>query len=600
MPVTKTEIDILLRAKADLAAFKTAKSEVAGIRGELTKSNTAFKEFGATARTAIGALGVGVSAGAVISKVREGIRYGAQIVELSKQADISTTAFQALAINVRDADVSQQELAGTLSFLKKSISEANAGIGESQKAFKALGLDARALAKLPTEQALELIARATGNADNEATAYAYTLKILGEGSKKLTQLLKDLGEKGFNAVAEQSKGQILTPEELVKLKQAEQAFEELDARLTIAGAKLAIYWSNFLRIVNDGAWYEKLTAGGRAFQQTFFAAEKGAVDATKATDDFTAALGDAKDAVTELKLTEEELALTRQAFAEGEAFIARLLVEHDQARVAAAKETLSLHERAARLGEKQDQFALDALHPLDRAVELKERLIALETQQAEVTGDTNAAFAKRLDYEEKILELRIELSRLAPNVEGSLDLFFGNIDAASSSMGDLGDETKKMGRAAREMQRAIQDAFDSGISGGQKFGDVLRDLARNILSILIHDQISVPAAAGITDFFKGLFGGFRASGGEVEVGKFYKVGEKGTELFAPGMSGTIIPNHAIAASAGDAGGGDTIIINHHYGEGVSRGELAGIIPQIVSASKNAVLDAKRRGQPGFA
>jgi hypothetical protein len=43
----------------------------------------------------------------------------------------------------------------------------------------------------------------------------------------------------------------------------------------------------------------------------------------------------------------------------------------------------------------------------------------------------------------------------------------------------------------------------------------------------------------------GLFGGARAGGGAVNDNRFYLVGENGPELFAPGRSGTIIPNHVI-------------------------------------------------------
>jgi phage-related minor tail protein len=45
----------------------------------------------------------------------------------------------------------------------------------------------------------------------------------------------------------------------------------------------------------------------------------------------------------------------------------------------------------------------------------------------------------------------------------------------------------------------------------------------------------------------------RATGGPVDAGTTYLVGEKGPELFNPGTSGTIIPNHAITSSSG---GGD--------------------------------------------
>ena len=39
-----------------------------------------------------------------------------------------------------------------------------------------------------------------------------------------------------------------------------------------------------------------------------------------------------------------------------------------------------------------------------------------------------------------------------------------------------------------------------------------------------------------------------ASGGGVDPGKTYLIGENGPELFAPGMRGSIVPNHALASS----------------------------------------------------
>ena len=45
------------------------------------------------------------------------------------------------------------------------------------------------------------------------------------------------------------------------------------------------------------------------------------------------------------------------------------------------------------------------------------------------------------------------------------------------------------------------------------------------------------------------FGGGRASGGPVSVGKTYLVGEQGPELFSPGTSGSIIPNKALGGTS---------------------------------------------------
>ena len=55
------------------------------------------------------------------------------------------------------------------------------------------------------------------------------------------------------------------------------------------------------------------------------------------------------------------------------------------------------------------------------------------------------------------------------------------------------------------------------------------------------------------------FSGFKASGGPVMGGKSYLVGERGPELFTPGVSGGITPN-------GSFGGGANITVNVNGGD----------------------------------
>ena len=44
------------------------------------------------------------------------------------------------------------------------------------------------------------------------------------------------------------------------------------------------------------------------------------------------------------------------------------------------------------------------------------------------------------------------------------------------------------------------------------------------------------------------YGGKRAGGGSVSGGRSYIVGEEGPEIFTPGISGGITPNHALGGS----------------------------------------------------
>lgn len=60
-----------------------------------------------------------------------------------------------------------------------------------------------------------------------------------------------------------------------------------------------------------------------------------------------------------------------------------------------------------------------------------------------------------------------------------------------------------------------------------------------------------PIVSGISGLIDRVFGGGRAAGGPVNAGTTYLVGEKGPELFTPGISGNIIPNNKISGGSGN-------------------------------------------------
>lgn len=104
-------------------------------------------------------------------------------------------------------------------------------------------------------------------------------------------------------------------------------------------------------------------------------------------------------------------------------------------------------------------------------------------------------------------------------------------------------------------------------TGWKKATEILNKLTPGLLSPLnklhaaLEDVAKAAAAAmaGITAV--GATGGNipgRALGGPVAAGQAYIVGERGPELFMPGRSGSIVPNHRL-------GGGNTYILNA-YGE----------------------------------
>lgn len=101
-----------------------------------------------------------------------------------------------------------------------------------------------------------------------------------------------------------------------------------------------------------------------------------------------------------------------------------------------------------------------------------------------------------------------------------------------------------------ELAQAYTETLTTGLAQaivyGRSFGDVLKGLAAQILSAGLLNIISGGAfGVAFGSSLGGLgkvFGGARANGGPVSMGKSYLVGERGPELFVPQASGYINPN----------------------------------------------------------
>ena len=113
-----------------------------------------------------------------------------------------------------------------------------------------------------------------------------------------------------------------------------------------------------------------------------------------------------------------------------------------------------------------------------------------------------------------------------------------------------------------EIQKAMTDliannmgnAMKDLISGAQSFNDVMRNTLNNMASAFLNLGI-FGNVGGSFEKGQGLLGRiFRAEGGPVKGGKSYVVGERGPEMFTPGVSGMITPNHAL-------GGSTNVIVN---------------------------------------
>ena len=152
-----------------------------------------------------------------------------------------------------------------------------------------------------------------------------------------------------------------------------------------------------------------------------------------------------------------------------------------------------------------------------------------------------------------------------------------------------------------ERQEAFQDifvdSFDSGfaraIEGAEKFGDAFVGIFRDIASELLRTQITRPFTEALVGGIGGFLGGFGgvpdlsgafADGGFARAGGRYLVGERGPEIFAPNVSGTVIPNHAMG------GGGQVVNINMVQNVYTDNNEILRIVGEATTHQINEALN----------
>ena len=164
------------------------------------------------------------------------------------------------------------------------------------------------------------------------------------------------------------------------------------------------------------------------------------------------------------------------------------------------------------------------------------------------------------------------------------------------SLGATTEEMERLKVAVAEMQLAqdagnlIAQGFEDAILSGQKLGEVVRSLGRDLVRLVFQQMVTAPLAKGISAALKIPF---MAMGGPVSSGSPYVVGEKGPELFVPHASGTIVPNNKMGSSGGGGSGGVTV--NYNIAAGVSRAELVPILDQERRRLKAEIPDMVRRG-----
>lgn len=128
-------------------------------------------------------------------------------------------------------------------------------------------------------------------------------------------------------------------------------------------------------------------------------------------------------------------------------------------------------------------------------------------------------------------------------------------EASIYKQADL-DNADAMLQKTQQLSGLLTQLWDDPTAAMKSFfSSFLSSLLQSIAqATILKNTLGQASGGGIGGILKtaigAAFGGARAGGGNVSGSDFYLVGERGPELFAPGRSGTIIPNHALGGGGG--------------------------------------------------
>ena len=172
------------------------------------------------------------------------------------------------------------------------------------------------------------------------------------------------------------------------------------------------------------------------------------------------------------------------------------------------------------------------------------------------------------------------------------------IEAETRALYEQQRAMEQLQEAGEFLGQTLVNAFERLIIQRDDFKDVLADMLRALAQAILQSALlgQGPFGTSLGNLFPTLFPNLfapRAGGGSVSAGGAYLIGERGPEIFRPGVSGAIAANGAI--------GGTTINYNidaRGSGPGVERLIVAALREnnkQMIKAVPMIVRDAASRG-----
>jgi tape measure domain-containing protein len=183
---------------------------------------------------------------------------------------------------------------------------------------------------------------------------------------------------------------------------------------------------------------------------------------------------------------------------------------------------------------------------INQSVAARERaraVVQLETAARRANQDTGKSDIAVTDEQRKKID---ELATAYGNVQARLETLHGPLQSFMREANNINFNLENLAaQGLNSLSNELADVVMNTKTAGEAFQSmanlIIRELIRIALQKAISGVIGSVIGGPIVGIVGGVVAGARASGGPVDPGRAYVVGEKRPELFVPRTPGTIIP-----------------------------------------------------------
>ena len=218
-----------------------------------------------------------------------------------------------------------------------------------------------------------------------------------------------------------------------------------------------------------------------------------------------------------------------------------------KARIADRKEELALFGQSIERANNLKLIEDDLVRKNRQKNELLQATIDGNKEQVQLSQDIAAEVQRRLDAGFAIMEIDVK------DIENQIK--------KTNELEKQAAIAEQIEQSFKDMVSTIATDLSDGIKGLIRGTSTLNDVLSNVLDKMIDAAFNMAffgnASGTLTKglgLFGNLFGGLLSTGGPAKAGKSYIVGERGPELFTPGVSGMVSPNSSL-------GGSTNIVVN---------------------------------------